>query len=39
MPKSEIKNTKCVLVTGGAGEIGSAICKKFVWNRRSGFKI
>jgi 3-oxoacyl-[acyl-carrier protein] reductase len=32
MPKSEIKNTKCVLVTGGAGEIGSAICKKFAAN-------
>ncbi|GAA4394947.1 SDR family oxidoreductase [Nibrella viscosa] len=31
-PKSEIINPKAALVTGGAGEIGSAICKKFAEN-------
>jgi 3-oxoacyl-[acyl-carrier protein] reductase len=32
MTKSDIKKPKCVLVTGGAGEIGSAICKLFAEN-------
>jgi 3-oxoacyl-[acyl-carrier protein] reductase len=34
--KSEIQNPKSVLVTGGAGEIGSAICKKFA---EHGFSV
>ena len=36
VPNKENHATKVVLVTGGAGEIGSAICQKFAEN---GFNI